>query len=205
MEKQAVQLALKLKMAEFEAEATARAETIQDLQSELFDAQKKIDQAQKDAEARVEEVRRTAEAALFGLESEMQRGSDEDSDWEPGDFGSRPDTGFSDGGLPAIGGERAPSTASSRTSGGTRKGWSALVHGAEVDPDVAASNAAVKMQKKMDLRARQAEQKAELARVRCTVTVLFHVTASSLWPRRLSRLSLVSHGFASGREKAWQD
>jgi hypothetical protein len=52
-----------------------------------------------------------------------------------------------------------------RTSGGTRKGWSALVHGAEIDPEAAASNAAAKMQKKMALRARQAEQKAEMAKV----------------------------------------
>ena len=44
MEKKAVQLNLQLKMSEFEAEATARAETIQELQSNLFEAQKKVDQ-----------------------------------------------------------------------------------------------------------------------------------------------------------------
>eukprot|EP01046_Picozoa_sp_COSAG06_P054376 COSAG06_NODE_9666_length_1847_cov_32.537757_2_plen_88_part_00 len=45
-----------------------RAETIQDLQSDLFEAQAAIEQAQKDAQAQIQEVRRTAEAALFGLE-----------------------------------------------------------------------------------------------------------------------------------------
>ena len=166
MEKKAVQLTMQLKMSEFEAEANARAETIQELQSNLFEAQQKADQAQKDAEARIAEVRRTAEAALFGLESEMQRGSDEDSDWKPGELGSRPDTAASDTSeLPAIGGEALPSTAGSRTSGNTSRGWSAVLHGEEIDPDAAASKAAAKMQKKMALRARQAEQKAELAKV----------------------------------------
>ncbi len=154
MEKKAVQLTLQLKMSEFEEEASARAETIQELQSDLFEAQKQAEQAQKDAEAHIQEVRRTAEAALFGLEAEMQRGSDEDSDWEPGEFGSRPGSGISDAsGLPAIGGEVS----------GTHN-WSTLVNG-EVDPQAAASKAAAKMQKKMAMRARQAEQKAELAKV----------------------------------------
>ena len=44
MEKKAVQLNLQLKMSEFEAEATARAETIQELESNLFEAQKRVDQ-----------------------------------------------------------------------------------------------------------------------------------------------------------------
>ena len=39
-----MQLNLQLKMSEFEAEATARAETIQELESNLFEAQKRVDQ-----------------------------------------------------------------------------------------------------------------------------------------------------------------
>eukprot|EP01046_Picozoa_sp_COSAG06_P038150 COSAG06_NODE_4379_length_4314_cov_10.994543_5_plen_177_part_00 len=50
-----------------------RAETIQELQSDLFEAQAAIEQAQKDAQAQIQEVRRTAEAALFGLEVRRRR------------------------------------------------------------------------------------------------------------------------------------
>ena len=173
MEKKAVQLTLQLKMSEFEAEASARAETIQELQSDLFEAQKQVEQAQKDAEARVQEVRRTAEAALFGLDSELQRGSDEDSDWEPGEFGSRPGSAVSDvSGLPAIGGE----------ANGTHN-WSTVVNG-KVDPQAAASKAAAKLQKKMAMRARQAEQKAELAKVCCTCRFISCVRTAFCSPRR---------------------
>ena len=124
------------------------------------------EQVQQDAEARIEEVRRAAEAAALERESAMQRSGDEDSDWEP----DAP-------GLPAIGRAATPSTASSKSTGRVHTSRPTL-HDAEVAPETAASKAAARTQKQKPLEARQAEQKEELVKVRCARWNVFTVIST---------------------------
>lgn len=82
------------------------------------------------------------------------------------------------------------------------------MHGAEIDPEAAASNAAAKMQKKMALRARQAEQKAEMAKVEKKLGKIKkekqHEKDMQLaGKKRASELSIMTHSErASGRRRA---
>lgn len=170
MEKKAVQVALDVTMAEFEAEAVVRAETIQELQSTLFGKEAEIEQQKKDGEEKIRRVTAEAEAALFSY-AEMNNKEINSSDEEGGGgtgagfsaFFPRTSSLLPSSSIDGDGGEMEERLLGWQE--GTRKGWSAVVHGTEIDADAAATSAAITMKKKMALRARQAEQATEIIKV----------------------------------------